>query len=710
MYGSWWRWGALGLSLSLLGGCLRKDHPPGRYVVDTVTLQGSQKVDASDITDQLATTPSPALLGIPGLEGVVFEYSIFEADQLERDLLRIERYLRARGYYEAKVTAARIERNESEATVKVVIAVHEGEPVRVREVVPLGLQDLPAAVGFSAQKAIVLRTGQPFDEADYEASKEGILQSLLDRGYAFAVVKGRANVDIANHQATVRFEVQPGPTARYGPILIDGLDEVPEGLVRSTLKLETGEPYSQADVREAENALVNLGVFASVQIEQDRSRPESRQVELRVHVREAQLRTVRAGIGVQIDPVQLGTTARLGWEDRNLLGGLRDFSIDERPGLSLFPTRTSRLQSPTRVLWSNRLRAQLRQPALFEGRTTGLVTAEYNIYPFLFPLPPDKPADEERILGYHELAGTVGLERSFFDFLLMVAPSFRVQANIPRSYQAPPGEPPLPEGMDTVEVVYPELAFTLDWRDDRINPRRGMILSSSVQSPARWMGSDVTDLRWRPEARGFLPLSKHSVLATRLTFGFLWPKNYGSTLSDATRVAQNPTDPAVIRDQHRLLFRAFYSGGPNSNRGYGFSEVGPHGPLGLLSNGPVNCFNSPDDPDCVRPLGGLTLWEASAEVRFDIVGSFRGVVFMDASDVTRQTGRLRLTVPHLSPGFGFRYDTPIGPLRLDLGYRLLERTRRAPPEGPIRDEAETRGWFGLDWLPMTLHIALGEAF
>jgi outer membrane protein insertion porin family/translocation and assembly module TamA len=98
------------------------------------------------------------------------------------------------------------------------------------------------------------------------------------------------------------------------------------------------------------------------------------------------------------------------------------------------------------------------------------------------------------------------------------------------------------------------------------------------------------------------------------------------------------------------------------------------------------------------------------EVRFPITGALRGVTFIDASDVTRERGRLRLSVPHLSPGIGLRYDTPIGPLRLDLGYRLLERTGAAPKVGAIRDEAELHGWFGSRYLPFALHIALGEAF
>ena len=43
-----------------------------------------------------------------------------------------------------------------------------------------------------------------------------------------------------------------------------------------------------------------------------------------------------------------------------------------------------------------------------------------------------------------------------------------------------------------------------------------------------------------------------------------------------------------------------------------------------------------DDPECLRPLGGLSLWEASAEVRFPVFGNLRAATFLDASDVNRE--------------------------------------------------------------------------
>jgi outer membrane protein insertion porin family/translocation and assembly module TamA len=690
--------------------CLQKTIPSGRYVTTQVTLEGTSALDRSELLAGLSTAESPRLFGVPGLEGVFFEYNLFDESLLEQDLQRLERACRAKGYYDAKVTVARVERDESKATVRVTLHIVEGSVVVVDRVNPTGLEQLPASIGFAAQRAITLKYDQPFEESSYEASKAGILSVLTDHGYAFAKVTGRAQVNRATHRAVVDFSVEPGPVSKYGRIDVIGLEEIPESVVRSTLQLETGRTYSKSELREAENALINLGVFSSVRIETTNVDKTAGVVPLVVRVHESTLRSVRVGVGSSIDPVQLSATVRLGWEDRNFLGGLRRFTIDERPGLIFFPTSTEKTVIPTRALPTNRLRAELRQPAFLEGRTTGRVSAEYNIYPLLFPLPPNAIAEHERILGYHEIRGSVGLERSFFDLRLLVSPSVTLQSNIPIAYQTPPGDDGILPGIDRISILYPELMTTLDLRDDRIEPHRGILLQNSVQFASLSFGKDRRDVRLKPEIRTYVPVSKKAVLATRVALGFLLPHHYGSTLDRPRDIATDPTDPEVLRDQHRLLFRAFYSGGPNSNRGYGYSEVGPHGPLGLLTSGDVNCYKNPNDPDCIRPLGGLSLWEASMEVRFPIVGALGGVTFIDASNVTRKRWSLDLTVPHLSPGVGLRYSTPIGPIRLDIGYRWIERTNLAPREGVIKDQAELHGWFGKDWLPLSLHLAIGEAF
>jgi hypothetical protein len=250
---------------------------------------------------------------------------------------------------------------------------------------------------------------------------------------------------------------------------------------------------------------------------------------------------------------------------------------------------------------------------------------------------------------------------------------------------------------------------------------------------------DVSDLRTEPELLTFVPLSKSrrgAELALRVGFGFLFPSEYGSLYDTSfdpysTDPAENtprnpPTDPAVIADQQKMLFRAFYSGGPTSNRGYPFRGVGPHGPVGFLlptAASAVNCGDVNTDrwqQRCMRPLGGMTLWEVSLEARFPIAGEVGGVAFVDASDLrpytldSGQQGTIRFNVPHLSPGIGLRYATPVGPLRLDLAYRFpyaqeIGERYLSPRDGSPTGRAE-ENLFNEYWLPLSLNFAIGEAF
>jgi outer membrane protein assembly factor BamA len=699
--------------LALVAGCRSW---PGFPVVDEVVVAGTEDAETDPLLEGLATQETPLLFGVFPR---VLEYALYDPGVLAKDLERIERWLRARGYYEAKVSAARVVHLD-EHYVRVEIDVALGEPVRVRRVDPAGLALLPADVAGPAVAAIDMREGELFDEARFDEDKRALLKVLTDAGYAFAAVKAAGRVDIAAHAADVSYTVELGRRARFGPVRFEGLGEIPEGPVRDTLAIREGEQYSTADLDDGQKALVGLGAFSSVEILEDRSRPESALVPLTIRLRETKLRTLRLGGGVRFDVLRLSARLRAGWEDRNLLGGLRRFSIDATPGLTFFPTRLPTggqpFYAPTRVLPESRLRAELRKPSFLERRTTGFTSAEYNVYPVLYPLPDDVDPVTEPILGYHELKYSVGLERTLFRHTLTVTPSYNLQGYYPFSYQGDAAG-----SLESVYVSFPELLTALDFRDDPVQTRRGVYLANSIQVAGYMFQGGVSDIRLRPEVRVYTQgaLGKNSVFAARLAFGFLFPGDYGETLDASSEAgseaSQNPEDPDVVRDQQKLLLRAFFSGGPNSNRGYPLRGVGPHGPIGFLvpSNlSGVNC--SLDDNSienlpsgCIRPLGGLTLWELSMETRIPLSNSFNAVLFVDASDVTRETASIRLNVPHISPGIGFRYLTPVGPLRVDFGFRPPYLQQLGQKE---LDSDEGQAGDGFLGLPATLDIAIGEAF
>jgi outer membrane protein insertion porin family/translocation and assembly module TamA len=699
------------VGLALLGGCRVWPQQP---VVSKLDVVGLDDLDRGALGEKLATSETALLFGVFPR---VLEYSTYDPAVLAKDLERIERWCRARGYYEAKVFVARVVHLDAHH-VRIELAVALGEPVLVRRVDASGLAFLPPNVVKRAVRAIALREGQIFDEDRFEADQHELSRVVADGGYPFAKITVKGNVDLVARAADVTYRVEVGPASRFGPLRIEGLGEIPEGPVRDTLDVHEGDPYSASELEDARTALLNLGVFSSVQISEDRSHPETARVPITVTVHESKLRTVRLGGGARFDVLRLESHLTTGWEDRNFLGGMRRFSVEARPGVTFFPTRIptggAPFWAPEQLLPEFHLHTLLRQPSLFRGRTAGFLSAEYNVFPVLYPIAPDENTHQEPVLGYNEVRATIGLERAFWAHHLTLTPSYNWQANFPFSYRGDAAS-----SLNPVLVSFPELLSTLDFRNDPLEPTRGVYVSNSIQVAGYVFQGTVSDVRIRPEVRAYTrgALGRKSVFAARLGFGFLFPHGYGSSLNPNSSLgalaADNPKDPEVVADQQKLLLRAFYSGGENSNRGYPLRGVGPHGPIGFLvptGLSGVNCATATAEAlpsGCIRPLGGLTLWELSLETRFPISGALYGVVFVDASDLTRETLQIRLNYPHISPGVGLRYLSPVGPLRFDVGFRPLYLQWIGHRHLPPTEEQPDSNVFGV---PMSIALAIGEAF
>lgn len=701
---------ALGLLLGV--ACARPHTRPLVSSFDLRETREPREVDDEAIVDGLATSDE------------------YDPSVLSRDLERVERYYRARGYYEAKVTAARVLGRDKQH-VGIEIKVDPGQQVLVGEVRPSGLNGLSARLSARVFSALAtLQQGTPLDEARFDEMKANILEALQDRGYPFAKVEAKAHVDLITHTADIDVKLEPGELATFGEVRIDGLKAIPERVVRDVLDVAPGKRYSHGDLGEARQAVLKLGVFSNVEIREDLTHPETHQVPITLVVRETELRTIRLGGGAAFDVLRLNGHLRVGWEHLNFLGGARDLSITATPGVDFWPTRLdgSTPKAPTRVLLENTIQLKFRQPSFLEARTIGTIDARYDVRPLLYPLSSNFNPSTERIIGYQTVAASVGLEREWYlprikriRGRVTLAPSLNWQANFPFTYQLN-----RPAGLVPVTVAFPALTGTIEYRDDPVSTHVGVSLSNTVQVADKVFGGNVSDLKIQPELRTFIPITRKSVtLATRFTMGFLIPRarDYGDTLKSGS-TEPDPTAPNVVTDQEKLLLRAFYSGGPNSNRGYPLRGVGPHGPVGFLVPTGANCSPGQMDIDmmgnsipkklaaaCYRPLGGFTLWEASLELRFPLSGSLSGVAFADAGDVTRDVGHVRFNVPHLSVGPGLRYMTPVGPLRLDIGYRVPGAQHIGQSLLTQEEGGDDLGnLFGISWLPVAINIAIGEAF
>jgi outer membrane protein assembly complex protein YaeT len=175
--------------------------------------------------------------------------------------------------------------------------------------------------------------------------------------------------------------------------------------------------------------------------------------------------------------------------------------------------------------------------------------------------------------------------------------------------------------------------------DDVLEPAGGTWLDFAFDPTLRALGSSEDFLTLTVEGRSFLSVW-FAVLATRLRIGAIQPVA-GTGQLDVP------------------VFSRFYSGGSTSVRGFEFQKLGP-----LDANG--------------DPVGGLSLAEASVELRFPIWKQLRGVAFVDAGLVDLDPFTYPLDEILYSAGAGLRLRTPVGSLRLDVGFPL-----NRPPDASV---------------------------
>jgi outer membrane protein insertion porin family/translocation and assembly module TamA len=145
----------------------------------------------------------------------------------------------------------------------------------------------------------------------------------------------------------------------------------------------------------------------------------------------------------------------------------------------------------------------------------------------------------------------------------------------------------------------------------------------------------------------------------------------------ATRVQVGNIDAAGTGAANVPFSKKYFLGGASELRGWGRYEISP------LSSG--------------LPIGGNSLFAFSVEGRASLSGSFGGVLFLDGGNVWTDAWDLALDDLRYAVGAGLRYQTPVGPIRLDVGYQLN------PIEGLlVNGEPQTRRY--------RFHFSIGQAF
>jgi outer membrane translocation and assembly module TamA len=209
------------------------------------------------------------------------------------------------------------------------------------------------------------------------------------------------------------------------------------------------------------------------------------------------------------------------------------------------------------------------------------------------------------------------------------------------------------------------LSLFRDTRDDGLDPNRGMFLSADNDLALRALGSQVGFAQTFLGALAFhrLPWQRRTVLALAGRVGVA--QGFSRTVND--QVVEDL--PASER---------FFAGGDTTVRGFSLDRLGTEDTI----------------TETGFPRGGNGVVVLNAELRFNVWRSLGMVGFLDAGNVFLRASDIDLTDLRSAAGFGLRYRSPIGPLRIDLGFNL--DPRELVPGTPERRTV--------------LHVSLGQAF
>lgn len=517
---------------------------------------------------------------------------VYDEEVLKDDMIRIQRLYANNGYYDTKATFE-TKYNKDETRVEITINVEEGEPVILTNIDLRFEGDLSEKIQEEIKKAIPLEVDKTFSPNGYQQTKGVISEILSNNGYPKSDIEGEALVNRREKWARAKFVVKPGLIYKFGVIKVEGNERIASYIIEREAEFKEGETFSLSKVNQTQANIFQLGLFRSVVI--DPVYNDDEQIaDIAIVVKERKQGSVKIGGGFGTEDKLRG---QIIWTQRNFFGGGRRLEVSAKASFI-----------------TQRFEASVIQPFIIGKNSdlSGTINFQRD----------DVPSFKGR-----SFLTSAALTKDFWKYYSVFG-SLNLQfSNIEDSATRTPEE----RSRENFFLTFINLGFERDTTDNILNPTKGTVISTGLESSFTALGSDVNYLKGTIELRGYRKWW-NTVFAKKLTVGVIQPFGETQTLDVP-------------------IFKRFFAGGSTSMRGFPFQKLGP--------------LDENDDP-----LGGNSLLVGSFEVRYPIYGDFGGVAFFDYGNVYTEEWNYDLSRLKYAPGAGLRYDTLIGPVRFDVGYAL----------------------------------------
>ncbi len=636
------------------------------FRVASVELAGAASIDAAGLRPLLKMAA-----GQPFVQAA-----------LDGDVAALTAEYQRRGFVAAKVTptvgvqptiAAAGER-----LVDVRLDVEEGVRTLIGGVALVGNQIVPSS---RLMPLLGATTGRPFYPAIVEADKDRLLVEYLNLGYRMATVDSAVTLSADRSQADIRFTIHEGPEVLVDHILVVGNERVSEATIRREIVLEPGKPLGLGEVNESQRRLAALGLFRRVTISELQHGNEGAR-DVLVTVEEAPSTTIGYGGGVEFQKVETSEFAPRGFFEfgrRNLWGKNRSISFYSRvsvrrrgdgiasstsadPG-STTPVPYAYTRTEYRVVGAYReprflsRQAALQATVLFEqGSRTS----------FSFRRRSGRLELTRRIRSIYTVTGQYSLERN--DLL-----EERLNAA---------DKPLIDRLFPSVRLSTFSTSGSRDTRDDPIDPDGGSLLGLNGDLALRAVGSQIGFAKSFIQAFVYrrLPARRRIVFAAgaRLGLGTGFPRQAPELDAAGNPVLAPDGTPVMTTIRDLPASERFFAGGDTTVRGFQLDHLGT--PATFDSDG--------------QPIGGHALLVLNGELRVAVWRDLGVVGFLDVGNVFDRVNNFSLGELRAGAGFGIRYKSPVGPIRVDIGFKLGHLLTFG-----ATSESRT-----------ALHISIGQAF
>jgi len=540
-----------------------------------------------------------------------FNAGVYDERVLTEDLERIRAFYRKHGYQDIAVSQ-RVYRDPSGRGLIVHLTLEEGLQHRVGEITLQGAVLFPER---EIRQVLQLKPGAVFSDEAVQEDLRLIKQYYGDRGYIHAEVSADPQMDPGTSRVHVTYHITEHDLVYLHRIEIQGNLKTKDTVIRRELRVAPGEPFQGMKIRKSIDRLYNLGYFEEVNVETQPIGAPQRE-DLIVKVKESKTGSFSFGGGFS--------------------------SIDRLVGMVEIEQRNfdwRNVPSFTGAGQDLRLRAEV-----------GTVRRFFDLSftePWIFGHPLSFGVDvfnrtrlRSRNLGLafeeEQRGGGVRLGKEFGDRVLTTLnyQLFRTEISdvVAEASQDLKDE----QGRNIVSVLGTSIAW--DSRDNRFDPTNGWYAFGSGDAAGGVFGGDKDFYRLQAGLSNYLPHAHRWVLESRIRGGIV--DAYG----DSSEVP---------------IFERYFGGGSGTIRGFRERRVGPR------------------DPSSNDPIGGESTFLASLEEVMTLVKDERarpilkGSLFFDIGNVWRRVDEFGESFK-AGTGVGARVNTPIGPLRLDLGFPITK--------------------------------------